>query len=154
MRIVHGVVLLGIGVFVGASTLRSSPPPVAPPIVSTQAPRELMPEAERPPAPAQPILDTQKNMAPSPAVNLDDPRSRGLVLYNGDWITPEDRDGRIKAESSQVAVKPAAALPPQTTSPEPTAGFTPTGIPQYVGPRGGIYHYSKNGNKVYAKKKR
>ena len=36
---------------------------------------------------------------------------------------------------------------------EKQTGATPTGIPQYTGPRGGTYHYSKSGKKVYDKKK-
>jgi endonuclease G len=36
---------------------------------------------------------------------------------------------------------------------EVQSGTTPTGIPSYTGPRGGIYHYSKSGKKVYSKKK-
>ena len=36
---------------------------------------------------------------------------------------------------------------------EVQTGTTATGIPQYTGPRGGTYHYSKNGNKVYDKRK-
>lgn len=36
---------------------------------------------------------------------------------------------------------------------EAVTGHTPTGIPTFTGPRGGVYHYSKNGNKVYSKKK-
>ena len=36
---------------------------------------------------------------------------------------------------------------------EKQTGTTPTGIPQYTGPRGGTYHYSKSGKKVYSKKK-
>lgn len=35
----------------------------------------------------------------------------------------------------------------------PVTGYSPTGIPEYTGPRGGTYHYSKNGNKVYSKRK-
>jgi SLA1 homology domain 1, SHD1 len=36
---------------------------------------------------------------------------------------------------------------------ETPTGSTATGIPTYTGPRGGTYHYSKSGNKVYSKKK-
>ncbi len=36
---------------------------------------------------------------------------------------------------------------------ETSTGSTATGIPTYTGPRGGTYHYSKSGNKVYSKKK-
>lgn len=35
----------------------------------------------------------------------------------------------------------------------PTGGTTPTGKTLYVGPRGGIYHISPSGNKVYQKRK-
>jgi endonuclease YncB( thermonuclease family) len=36
---------------------------------------------------------------------------------------------------------------------ETVTGQTATGIPTYTGPRGGQYHYSKSGKKVYEKKK-
>lgn len=36
---------------------------------------------------------------------------------------------------------------------ERQTGTTATGAPQYTGPRGGTYHYSKSGKKVYSKKK-
>jgi len=37
---------------------------------------------------------------------------------------------------------------------EQVTGSTATGIPTYTGPRGGQYHYSKSGNKVYERHKR
>jgi hypothetical protein len=40
--------------------------------------------------------------------------------------------------------------PPSSTS--SSIGTTATGIPLYMGPRGGIYHYSKSGKKVYQRK--
>ena len=36
---------------------------------------------------------------------------------------------------------------------ETEIGTTPTGKTLYQGPRGGVYHYSKSGKKVYQKKK-
>jgi hypothetical protein len=36
---------------------------------------------------------------------------------------------------------------------ETPSGYTATGIPTYTGPRGGQYHYSKSGRKVYEKQK-
>jgi micrococcal nuclease len=36
---------------------------------------------------------------------------------------------------------------------ETVTGHTATGIPTYTGPRGGHYHYSKSGKKVYERKK-
>lgn len=37
---------------------------------------------------------------------------------------------------------------------EKAVGQTPTGLTIYEGPRGGKYHYSKSGNKVYERKKK
>lgn len=37
---------------------------------------------------------------------------------------------------------------------EPSTGETAIGIPPYTGPRGGQYHYSKSGKKVYEKRKK
>lgn len=44
---------------------------------------------------------------------------------------------------------------PQATAPAgtPTGQTTATGLPIYEGPRGGHYHYSKSGKKVYERKK-
>jgi hypothetical protein len=62
----------------------------------------------------------------------------------------------ISSSSSVAATTPRAApnheTPYRTESAYP--GTAPTGIPLHVGPRGGIYHYSKNGNKVYERKRK
>ena len=42
---------------------------------------------------------------------------------------------------------------PNAYDKNPIVGKTATGIPIHVGPKGGHYHYSKSGNKVYEKKK-
>jgi hypothetical protein len=42
--------------------------------------------------------------------------------------------------------------PPSFLSSSP--GYTATGIPLHVGPRGGVYHYSKSGKKVYHSRRR
>lgn len=58
----------------------------------------------------------------------------------------------------------AAAMPPASTSPgaagqqatpsgTPTGQTTASGQPIYTGPRGGRYHYSSSGKKVYERKK-
>ena len=41
----------------------------------------------------------------------------------------------------------------KVTDNNPIVGSTKTGIPIHQGSRGGLYHYSKSGNKVYEKKK-
>jgi len=32
-------------------------------------------------------------------------------------------------------------------------GYTPKGFQMFAGPRGGVFHWSKNGTKVYEKKR-
>jgi hypothetical protein len=45
--------------------------------------------------------------------------------------------------------------PEKTVRPSETPyGTTATGIPTYMGPRGGIYHYSASGKKVYQRRKK
>ena len=62
------------------------------------------------------------------------------------------------ATSTRAETKPAPATPasPPVADRAPIgetpSGTTATGIPTYVGPRGGVYHYSKSGNKVYKRR--
>jgi hypothetical protein len=50
---------------------------------------------------------------------------------------------------------PQASLVPRfVDQSQDNAGFSETGMPLHVGARGGIYHYSKNGNKVYHSRKK
>ena len=57
---------------------------------------------------------------------------------SGDKPTPEERP----------LPAPVANRAPSGDTPY---GTTATGIPTYVGPRGGVYHYSKSGKKVYSR---
>lgn len=58
--------------------------------------------------------------------------------------------------SSRSETTASTAPPTQPTPPtqDAAAGTTATGIPLHVGPRGGVYHISKGGNKVYHSKKK
>ena len=64
--------------------------------------------------------------------------------------------------SSPRSTNVESVAPPRSTNVESVApriegdgtGYTPTGIPLHTGPRGGIYHISKNGNKVYHSRKK
>jgi hypothetical protein len=47
---------------------------------------------------------------------------------------------------------PSVETPPRSVSGFP--GTTPTGIPFHVRPRGGVFHYSKSGKKVYERKRK
>ena len=70
--------------------------------------------------------------------------------------TPEQSPSVASTESSSNAAPSPA---PETVDKAPPSsstslGTTATGIPLHMGPRGGVYHYSKSGNKVYQRKKR
>lgn len=51
-----------------------------------------------------------------------------------------------RSDSNKIAVPARKAT---IASSEAIAGVTPTGKTLYVGPQGGVYHYSAGGNKVY-----
>src|SRR5262245_38458642 len=54
----------------------------------------------------------------------------------------------------QTPAAPAVAIAaPVSRNPhnEVMAGYNAVGVPVYIGPRGGIYHYDKDGGKVYYK---
>jgi hypothetical protein len=51
------------------------------------------------------------------------------------------------------APAPDPTPPPPVEASSSSLGTTPTGIPLHMGPRGGIFHYSKSGKKVYQRKK-
>ena len=51
----------------------------------------------------------------------------------------DERPGEMRAE------------PPEVAGGDVRVGATPTGLPLYKGPRGGVYHVSKGGRKVYHK---
>jgi len=61
---------------------------------------------------------------------------------------------RPAVASSAVASTPAkAATTTPTSAGTPTGQATAAGQPIYTGPRGGQYHYSASGKKVYSRKK-
>lgn len=67
------------------------------------------------------------------------------------------------ASNAKRAIASASPTTPATPEPakvdrnprdESVTGHTATGIPTYTGPRGGNYHYSKSGKKVYERRKK
>lgn len=61
--------------------------------------------------------------------------------------------GTPAATPIPVAPPSASTRSGSTGSGTATGSTTATGLPLYVGPRGGVYHYSKTGNKVYEKRR-
>jgi uncharacterized tellurite resistance protein B-like protein len=69
-------------------------------------------------------------------------RSMGVVPY------PQS-----KAPSSSPSSSPSSPSSSPSSASSASSGSSTSGRETFVGPRGGVYHYSKNGNKVYEKRK-
>lgn len=79
-------------------------------------------------------------------------REQNKGLWNGNAVstsTPRSPDTTIVANNRSHSAKQVAGSTPAFDSNGTIVGTTPTGKPLYEGPRGGIYHYSASGNKVY-----
>lgn len=72
--------------------------------------------------------------------------------------TPDTSGQHVVApvpNSATVAIPTAPSVTPSTAkaTDAPTGTTTSTGQPIYTGPRGGQYHYSSSGKKVYTRRK-
>jgi micrococcal nuclease len=82
------------------------------------------------------------------------------VWSRNDTIAPWNFRDKPKPQPVVTIPKPARPKPPPTdVTPrvrdyDSTGERTATGIPIHTGPRGGMFHYSKNGKKVYERKKK
>jgi hypothetical protein len=91
--------------------------------------------------------------------------SFGTNLYNGPRIearvkarvAARKRPPGVSPSSSVSSSRPRASLVAPSDEPidqsRSNVGTTATGIPLHVGPRGGVYHYSASGRKVYSSRK-
>ncbi len=70
--------------------------------------------------------------------------------------TPEEKVPASSTRSELNATPEERPSPPPVANRAPsgntTFGTTATDIPTYVGPRGGVYHYSASGKKVYSQR--
>jgi len=84
----------------------------------------------------------------SPCLRCNPPTrgAQGTEYLNG------SRKGISNTLENKLA--PDSGTGKETRSGEKAIGTTPTGKTLYEGPRGGQYHYSKSGKKVYQKKKK
>lgn len=71
--------------------------------------------------------------------------SRAVQPYNPPVQTDRTISGYGQAQTQSAG---------SNYSSEAVMGHTPTGFPLHVGPKGGVYHYSKNGNKVYERRRK
>lgn len=94
----------------------------------------------------------QPTVPAAPTAPVDREKTGGDALTNCcEWVRPSARsdgtgvDGYWRSKDGCLEACPLATKTIESTpSPKP---------PVYVGPRGGRYHYSKNGNKVYEQHK-
>lgn len=68
---------------------------------------------------------------------------------NGD----ASKTAHVQGTTAIPATQPSSDFVDRNPNDESSTGQTATGIPTFAGPRGGQYHYSKSGEKVYEKKK-
>jgi hypothetical protein len=93
------------------------------------------------------IVDLQLKLAAinnAPPAQADSPVADATTPNT----TPHPTYARLPA--TQRAASPTGDRP---NNGETQTGTTATGIPTYTGSRGGTYHYSASGNKVYSKRK-
>jgi hypothetical protein len=88
----------------------------------------------------------------APAAKAEEPTpSRPLAQSESDTTTGQ---GRTPASRSSARRKRTYRQTQPTFTPtEGAYGTTVSGIPTYIGPRGGVYHYSPSGNKVYERRR-
>lgn len=91
--------------------------------------------------------------ATSPATNEiaqgSPPSSESPGSYRGSsWRAPNLTPRRSSRGTARTSPPPASYLGIESP------GTTATGIPLHVGPRGGVYHYSSSGRKVYERRKK
>jgi hypothetical protein len=107
-----------------------------------------------PPKPVKPPSDLEaKDDVKEEQGLLPESRSDPVVAKS-----PAKTSYRSTARTSARTTARTSPRPPALDDPPPyvdrtSPGTTATGIPLHVGPRGGIYHFSASGNKVYQRKK-
>jgi|SRR5271157_2597409 len=145
--------------------LAQQPKPVPPKLAPVQVqPQALLAE--------QPLTDPR---AVSSAVSTKQDAGKASTSTSDAQSPAESSPTLVQPESLLGSATPAGQVPASstTTEPNPTPeehssppsvanqapsgdtpyGTTATGIPTYVGPRGGVYHYSKSGKKVYERRR-
>jgi hypothetical protein len=105
--------------------------------------RLKLPKAERAPLPP---LDGQLAMTMLPEL-------QGATVARPSLPPPPSP----RAESATRTTEETGTVSSAPDQPKPREapyGTTVTGIPTYVGPRGGVYHYSPSGRKVYERRRK
>ncbi len=152
------------------------PAPRPQPILAQQS-KPVTPKPAPVQAQLQPLLAEKPQTeagAISSAEHATQVRSGASSSTSDAQVPAESTPPLVQAESLLSSATPAGQVPASstTTKPNPTPeehpsssslanrapsgdtpyGTTATGIPTYVGPRGGVYHYSASGKKVYSRR--
>ena len=135
-----------------------------------------------PPKPApvsvqpQPLLAEQPPTEPrtiNSAERIGQVRSEASPSKPDAQVPDENVPPLVQGEAQRGSAAPAEQASASSTRTEPTSeehpsppsvadrassgdtasGTAATGTPTYVGPRGGVYHYSKSGKKVYERRR-
>jgi hypothetical protein len=133
------------------------PPKLAPvqvqpqPLLGAQPPteRKTVSSAER-------ITQVRSEASASkPDAQVADESAPPLVQGEARTATPAEQASASSARTEPTPEEHPS--PPSVAGRAPSgdtaSGTTATGIPTYVGPRGGVYHYSKSGKKVYERRR-
>lgn len=78
-----------------------------------------------------------------------------VVALAAGWFVDHRRLSESRVSTPAVSTLGFTTAAPVNRNPhnETVTGYNAKGIPTFTGPRGGIYHYSASGGKVYEKRK-
>ncbi len=155
-KVAIGVVggILGISAFFALVLMivgKGDEPPHHPQPIVAEQPKPI------PPKPAQ--VQPQPLLAEQPQPEPRAVSSAGPITQEPDKASTSTSDAQETASSTRTEPNPTPEehpAPPSVANQAPSGdipnGTTATGIPTYVGPRGGVYHYSASGKKVYQRR--
>jgi len=156
-KVAIGVVggILGISAFFALVLMivgKGDEPPHHPQPIVAEQPKPI------PPKPAQ--VQPQPLLAEQPQPEPRAVSSAGPITQEPDKAGTSTSDAQETASSTRTEPNPTPEEHPAPPSVANQAhsrgtpyGTTATGVPTYVGPRGGVYHYSKSGKKVYERRR-
>jgi len=74
------------------------------------------------------------------------------VALTAGWLVDHRRSAAVSTPTAPPPTVVAAPVWNHNPGNETVTGYNAKGLPTFTGPRGGQYHYSANGSKVYDKR--
>ena len=170
--------ILGISAFFALVLMivgKGDEPPHHPQPIVAEQPKPIPPKPAQAQVQPQPLLAEQPQLEPravSSAGAMTQEPDKASTSTSDAQAPAESTPPLVQAESLLGSATPTEKVPASSTTTEPnstpeerpappsvanrapsgdtSSGTTATGIPTYVGPRGGVYHYSASGRKVYS----